>query len=135
MPSTLASFEKGHRFAPAHFELSQDWVRDYIVAVEDGAIAATPGLVPPMSLAALSIRALLDEASLPPGSIHVGQELSFNRAVTIGESLTVRAQITSRGERQGWVLMGVALTVDDAREASVMEGRATITFPLDARDG
>ena len=135
MPSTLASFGKGHRFAPVHFELSQDWVRDYVVAVEDDAIAAMSGFVPPMSLAALSIRALLDEASLPPGSIHVGQELSFRRAVAVGETLTVQAEITSRGERQGWILMGVAMTVDDAAESSVMEGRATITFPLEASDG
>ena len=135
MPSTLASFEKEHRFEPARFELSRDWVRGYVVAVEDQAIASLGHVAPPMSLAGLSIRALLDRAALPPGSIHVAQELSFQRSVTIGETLTAKARITSRGERQGWVLMGVAITVEDSDERPVMEGRATITFPLGPEGG
>ena len=131
MPATLASIEKGHRFASVQFQLSPEWVRDYVAAVEDDAIAAVGALVPPMALAALSIRALLGQAALPRGAIHVGQELAFKRSVTVGETLMAKAEITSRGERQGWVLMGVAMTVEDQAEAPVMQGRATITFPLD----
>ena len=131
MALTLASLEKGHRFATATFELTAVWVRDYVAAVEDGAIAGIGDYVPPMALAAWSIRALLEQSSLPSGSIHAAQELTFARPAVIGESLGVHAEIVSRGERQGWVLMAVGLCVVDQGGVAVMDGRATITFPVD----
>jgi acyl dehydratase len=128
MSQTLAALEKGHAFPATPFTLTEDWVRDYIEAVDDNAIAT--GSVPPMALAALSIRALLEHSGLPPGAIHLAQELSFRRAVAIGEILAASADVTSRGERQGWVLMGVSLKVTDEGGEAVMDGRATISFPL-----
>ena len=102
----------------------------YIDAVADAAIRdAGSALVPPMAIAALSMRAPIEASSLPPGTLHAGQELAFHRAVRIGEELTVAASIASRGERAGWVLMGVDLAVS-ADGAKVMTGRATVTFPV-----
>lgn len=135
MTTTLAALPKGHRFPPITFDLAREWVRDYAEAVEDGAIAALVGRVPPMAVAALSIRALLQSAGLPSGAVHLGQELAFHAPVGIGEQLSAAAEITSRGERQGWVLMGVDLAVADASGRSVMNGRATVTFPLDPDSG
>jgi len=60
--------------------------------------------------------------------------LSFHRPVSVGERLAARAAVISRGERQGWVLMGVELAVDDASGEVVMEGRATVTFPSGGSD-
>jgi acyl dehydratase len=130
MPQTLAQLEKGHSFPPAPFTLTDHWVREYIAAVGDTAIESA-GAVPPMALAALSIRCLLEQSGLPPGAIHVAQELVFRRPVAVDETLAASAEVASRGERQGWVLMGVALEVADEAGQSVMSGRATITFPLD----
>ena len=128
--TTLAALEKGHEFPPASFDLSEAWVDAYVASVEDEAIGALEGgFVPPMAIAALSIRALLDQASLPPGTLHAGQELTFTSPVRRGEPLTVTARIVSRGERAGWVLMGVELRV--ARDGvAVMTGRATLSFPV-----
>jgi len=130
MPPSLATLDKGYRFAPVEFGLSHEWVQSYVNAVGDQAIAGVGAYAPPMSLAALAIRALLEQSSLPPGSIHVGQELSFLRPAAVGERLYVRAGVFSRGQRQGWVVMGVGLAVVDAADKVVMDGRATITFPL-----
>lgn len=135
MALTLAALPKGHRFPPITFDLSPAWVRQYTQAVEDGAIGRIEGGVPPMAVAALSIRALLQSAGLPPGAVHLGQELSFHRALSSGERLSAAAEIASRGERQGWVLMGVDLAVTDASQRPVMSGRATVTFPLDGGEG
>lgn len=131
MTVSLRHLPKGHRFPPVAFHLSSHWVGEYLRAVEDAAIVGYQGVVPPMALAALSISAFLESASLPPGSVHLGQELSFHRAARIGEHLRAEAEIVSRGERQGWVLMGVALAVTDDTDAPVMTGRASVTFPLD----
>lgn len=127
---TLASLEKGHEFPAMEFDLSPEWVRAYIAAVEDGAIGIMgAGAVPPMAIATLSIRALLERAGLPAGAVHAGQEMSFHRAVRTGERLTASARIVRRGERQGWVLMSVDMAVTAAGGGTVMTGRAMVTFP------
>lgn len=131
MPQTLAELEKGHEFPSTTFELSSDWVTAYVAAVHDkSARNLGAGAVPPMAVAALSVRALLERASLPPGSIHAAQELAFHRPARTGDTVSLQARILSRGERAGWVLMGVSLEATIAGEP-VMSGRATITFPLD----
>ena len=131
----MASFGKGHSFPAASFDLSPEWVGEYVAAVEDGAIGGLgEGIVPPMAVAALSVRALLQEASLPPGSVHAAQELRFHRIVRTGERLGARADVVSRGERAGWVLMGIELTVEDASGEPMMTGRATLSFPVGDED-
>jgi 3-hydroxybutyryl-CoA dehydratase len=129
MTATLEALPKGHHFPATSFDLSSQWVSEYTAAVEDGAISALGDFVPPMAIAALSIRALLDHAGLPGGAIHLGQEIAFSRAVRPAERLAARAQIASCGERRGWVLMGVDLTVSDEAANPVMTGRGTVTFP------
>ncbi len=130
MALSLADALRGHRFPATEFDLSPEWVQGYVAAVEDAAIGAHEGLVPPMAVAALSIRALLENAMLPPGAVHLGQELAFLRKVRVGERLRADAEVISRGERQGWVLMAVGLVASAADGGQVMSGRATVTFPL-----
>ncbi len=127
--TTLAALEKGHEFPPASFDLSEEWVEAYVASVGDEAIGALDGgFVPPMAVAALAIRALLEQASLPPGTLHVGQELAFTAPVRLGETLTVAARIASRGKRAGWALIAVELRVA-GDDGTVMTGRATLSFP------
>ena len=132
MTATLAAYAKGHQFPPLLLDLSDEWVRSYVEAVEDGTTEPHPGPVPPMALAALAIGALMKSAGLPQGAVHVAQELSFVRSVSAGEALTATARVLSRGERQSWVLIGIQLTVADDSGNSVMDGRATLTFPVAA---
>jgi acyl dehydratase len=132
MPANFAALPKDHEFLPTAFTLSEEWVNAYIEAVDDHAIAAVGDtFVPPMALVALSIRALIEGSPLPPGTLHAGQELAFHRAVGIGEQLTVGARVVSRGERAGWVLLSVDFGVSSGGE-DVMNGRATITFPIES---
>ncbi|MEE8370362.1 MAG: MaoC family dehydratase [Dehalococcoidia bacterium] len=131
MPQSLEALSKGYEFPPVAVDLSSGWVRDYTAAVEDEAIGALGAdLVPPMALAALSLRALLQGARLPAGAIHLGQEVSFARPVGVGERISAGGRVASRGERRGWVVMGIELTVEDESRAPVMTGRATVTMPL-----
>jgi acyl dehydratase len=129
MPSTLAALPKGYEFPTASFTLTPEWVKSYVSAVDDGAIGALGETrVPPMAIATLAIRALIEASPLPAGTLHAGQELSFRRAVSVGEELSVAAKVASRGERAGWVLMSVDFDVSSAGE-TVMTARGTITFP------
>ena len=132
MPPRLDTLARGHELPATTFELSPEWVRQYVVAVEDEAIGLLgPDLVPPMAVAALAVRALLERATLPPGAVHIGQEMTFRRAARVGERLSASARVVSRGERQGWVLMGIDLSVE-GEGGPIMEGRATVTMPAAA---
>lgn len=132
MPEPLLALPKGHHFPPATFTLSRDWVAEYIAAVGDEAIGGIgPDMVPPMALATQAIRALIEASPLPEGALHAGQEITFKRAVSMGETITVKARIASRGERAGWVLMSVDFDAQAGGE-SVMSARGTITFPAEA---
>jgi hypothetical protein len=103
MSATLAALPKGHEFPSTTFTLSPDWVVAYVNAVDDAAIRDVgSALLPPMAVAALSIRAMIEASPLPPGTLHVGQELAFHRAVGIGEQLTVGARGDQDGKSVVW---------------------------------
>src|SRR5437879_13517810 len=98
MPATLAALPKGHELPAASFTLSPEWVVAYIDAVGDAAIRDTgPALVPPMAIAALSMRALIEASPPPPRTLHAGHEIAFPRAALRGEQLTRPASIRPRG--------------------------------------
>jgi acyl dehydratase len=132
MPSTLATLPKGYEFPTTKFTLTRGWVDAYADAVGDTTIrSVSADAVPPMAIAALSIRALIEASPLPPGTLHAGQEFSFHRPVSVGDELSVGARVASRGERAGWVLMSVDLEVSASGE-QVMKGRGTLTFPVES---
>ncbi|TMB67642.1 MAG: hypothetical protein E6J43_08055 [Chloroflexi bacterium] len=134
MTVSLADLPKGHEFAATRLKLTPQWVAEYVGAVEDDAIGAMAGHpYPPLALATCSVRALLEQAALPEGAIHVGQELNFSLSSETESELVARAHIASRGERQGWVLMGIDLRVETNGGTAMMSGRATITFPTNSQ--
>ena len=131
MTVSLAALPKGHEFAETRFKLTEEWVAEYVRAVEDEAIGSVAGFgFPPLALAACSVRALLEQAALPDGAVHVGQELNFSLNRESELEVVARARIASRGERQGWVLMGLDLSIESESGAQIMSGRTTVTFPV-----
>ena len=131
MTISLADLEKGHEFPPVTFELTPEWVGQYIAATRDeSGRALGPQLVPPMAIATLCIRTILEQSSLPSGSIHAAQEIAFMGGALPGETLAAQARIVSRGGRAGWVLLNVTLEATSAGHR-VMTGRAMLTFPVD----
>ncbi len=126
----LDRLPKGHRFAPATYRLTDDWVDAYLAAVGDAVTPSlAPEVVPPVAVLALAVRALLEQARLPEGSLHLSQELACHRAARRGERVTAEVTIVSRGERAGWLLLGIELAVRDERGAPVISGRATLGVP------
>jgi len=126
----LDQLPKGHRFAPTTYTLDDAWVDAYLAATEDVTTAALePQAVPPLAVLALAVRALLEQARLPEGSLHLSQEMACHRLPRRGETVTAEAAIVSRGERQGWLLLGIELTVRDQRGDPVVSGRATLGVP------
>ena len=66
----------GQEFPPATFQVDSTIVADYLKAIEeDNVLYQDTGLVPPMAVAALALKALINAISMPPGTIHVSQDL------------------------------------------------------------
>jgi 3-hydroxybutyryl-CoA dehydratase len=129
MTVPLEQLSRGDRIAGAASDFSKDWVASYIDAVEDKAIGKHGDLAPPMAIATLSVRALLEQVRLPEGAVHAGQGLVVGPAVQTGAGLGASAIIKSRGERSGWVLMNVAHEVLDDMYEQVLVGEALLAFP------
>jgi acyl dehydratase len=130
----IASLEKGHRFPPVTFALDEAAVRGYLEAVEDAALPALcedegQTWAPPMAVAALALRGLMEAMGLPPGAIHASQEFEFRRPVAVGERLASRAWLAHRSQRSGWLALAVEMEAVDETGQAVLAGRAGVLIP------
>ena len=126
--------EKGYQFGAASFVLDEEAVARYLEAVEDEALprlaqAEGKAWVPPMAMAAQALRSLMEEMTLPAGSIHASQELEFVRAVEAGERITCRARLAHRSQRGGWWVLAVEMEGADESGRPVLAGRSTVRVP------
>lgn len=92
-------------------------------------------LAPPMAVAALSLKGVVNDLAIPGGTLHVGQELEFRRAVAIGERLACNALLTQNSVRGSWRFLVVRLEVDDSDGHRVMDGKSTIMLPFEGMLG
>ena len=134
MKRAVEALEKGHQFPATSFVLDEEAVARYVEAVEDEALprlakAEGKAWVPPMAVAALALRSLMEEMTLPAGSIHASQELEFVRAVETGERVTCRTWLGHRSQRSGWWVLAVEMEGADESGQAVLAGRLTVMVP------
>jgi acyl dehydratase len=121
----------GQEFSPATFQLDAAAVADYLKAVEeDSAIYRATGLVPPMALAALALKSLIDTISMPAGTIHVSQEFEFLAAVNVQDALTSQARVSRIQERGKLHLMTVDISVVNQEQKQVLSGKTSFVLPV-----
>ena len=109
------------------YVLDEAAVSAYVAAVGDS--SATPSTAPPMALAALSFRGVVNDLQIPGGTVHVRQELRFMGMVTPPETLDCRATLVQNSVRGEWRFLVVQLKVDDQGGRQVMDGKSTIIVP------
>ena len=121
------------------YQLDEDMVGEYIGAVKDVSDSPLRGdgrrLAPPMSMAALSLRGVVQDLQIPGGTLHVGQEFEFAKAVTVGSTLECEATLAQNSVRGGMRIMVVTSTVRDADGVEVMSGKSTIMLPENLLSG
>ena len=130
----IALLHKGYSFPPVSFVLDGAAVKRYLEAVEDVAFAAlceaeAQAWVPPMAVAALAVRGLMEAMGLPAGAVHTSQEIEFRRPVLVGERLASRAWIAHRSHRGGWLALAVEMEATDDSGQAVLVGRASVLIP------
>ena len=111
----------GYEFPPVSYQVDSVRVADYLGAVdEDNALYRDTGLVPPMAVAALALAALSRGMTMPPGAIHVSQEVEFLAAVSTADTVISQATVARSQNRGKFHMVTVDLSVvnqeDDDRE-------------------
>ena len=128
----------GQKVSRRSYLLDGKMIADYMGAVQDesGLLNTREGkpLAPPMSIAALSVGGVVQDLEIPGGSLHVGQELDFVRAVSVGETLECEATLKQNSVRGGWRFMVIESEVQDSEGRIVMAGSSTVIVPVSADD-
>ena len=130
--STLAV---GQEISNRLIRIDADTVTKYVAAVDDA--TARPGAsgeakAPPMAVAALGLRGVLDDLGIPSGALHAGQELRFSGPVDVDSSLQFRATVARNSVRRTSRFVDIALSVVDEDEREVMSGTTTLIMPGEA---
>ncbi len=130
--STLAV---GQEISNRMIRVDAHTVAKYVGAVDDA--TAHPGgpgeaKAPPMAVAALGLRGVLDDLGIPSGALHAGQELRFSGPVDVDASLKCRATVARNSVRRSSRFVDIALSVVDEDEIEVMSGTTTLIMPGEA---
>ena len=128
----LNTLEPGHTLVDREIVITDSMADDYVRAVGDEcALYADEGLVPPMAVAALVMAEAMEAVSLPAGTVHTGQELTFSRAVATGSAVRCSATVAANSVRRGTRFLTLDLRGALNGEPAV-EGRAALAVPEDA---
>ena len=125
----LTDLPAGHEFPTVTFLLDSQRIRDYVASTEDElGVYEGLGAAPPLAVAAFALGALLEEVTLPEGTLHVSEALSFNAPVPIGAAVECRARLVQRSVRGGMVVSVLETEIThDGRLA--LTARATVMSP------
>ena len=126
-----SNLSTGYEFEPAIFRLNSESVTAYLDAVEsDRLIYEKNGIVPPMAIAALAMTAMAEGMSLPPGAIHVSQDLQFLNPVSIDETLTSYAKVNRKVERGKFHMLTIGINVNNQNNMPVITAETGFILPV-----
>ena len=129
MPTVLTDLTAGHVFPPIQFSVDAARARAYLAATGDSlGLYERENVAPPLAVAALALGALLQEVSLPDGTLHASEALTCAATVPLGAALECRATLTQRSVRAGYV---VSVLDSDIvlNGATALSTRATVLSP------
>ncbi len=120
----------GYEFPPSSYKLDSSMVSTYLKAVEDTSrLYQDTELIPPMAIAAYAMVALSEGICLPPGTIHISQELEFIDTVSTNDTLTSYAKVSRKQGRGKFHLLTVNLNVFNQRQKAVLAGKTSFMLP------
>jgi acyl dehydratase len=120
----------GFEFPPQSYVLDTSVVLQYLEAVkESSGIYRNEGLVPPMAVTAYAMASLSQAVTMPPGTIHVSQELDFLKLVKVGDTVTCYSRVSRKVDRGGLRLMNTDITVLNQDQEKVLAGRVGFVLP------
>lgn len=120
----------GYEFPPASFRLDSVMVADYLKALEEaGSYYRDNELVPPLAVAASAMASLSEAISLPPGTIHVSQEIEFSGTVSTEDTLTSYTKVSRKQDRGKLHLLNIDFKVLNQKQQTVLSAKAGFILP------
>jgi hypothetical protein len=121
----------GYEFEPSSFSIDDSATTKYLDAVDGSkGIYEKNNTVPPMSIAALAMTAMAEGLSMPPGAIHVSQDIQFLNPVRINENLTSYARVNRVVKRGKIHMLNIGVNVVNERNISVLAGETSFILPV-----
>jgi hypothetical protein len=121
----------GYEFVPSGFSIDAESVDKYLDAVDGSkGIYKKNNSVPPMSRAALAMTAMAEGLSMPPGAIHVSQEITFRNSARINENLTSHARVNRIVKRGKLHMLSIGINVINDKNIPVLEGETSFILPV-----
>lgn len=125
-----SQLETGYEFPPSLYKLDASVVATYLKAVEDTSYPYENNkVVPPMAIAASAIAALSRSICLPPGTIHISQELEFRDEARIDDGLTGYARVNRKWSRGRFHFLDVEFNICGHDQKTVLTGRTSFILP------
>ena len=122
--------EAGYEFPPTSYKLDSAMVATYLKATEETSrLYQDTGLIPPMAIAAYAMAALSERISIPPGTIHVSQEIEFIDTVSVGDTIICHAKVSRKQDRGKLHLLAVDLNVFNQNQKVVLTGKTSFILP------
>jgi hypothetical protein len=120
----------GFEFPPQSYKLDSSTISLYLEAVkESNDLYRSEGLVPPMAVTAFAMSALAGAVTMPPGTIHVSQELDFLKLVKVGDTITCYSTVSRKVDRGGLRLMNTDIKVLNQNDEKVLTGKVGFVLP------
>ena len=116
--------EVGYEFPSIGYELTPLIISKYEEAVE--AYSPMADIVPPLAIAAYTMKAISQSFTLQPGVVHASQELEFFKPVAIGSRIDCHAQIIQKTNRDKLTMMVIGFNTFDQDKEKVLSGKATV---------
>lgn len=131
----MRQLEAGQELTVGPWTMDAATVEAYLDAVSDDTSPyRESGLAPPMAVAGRTLGALVESLSMPPGSVHVGQELEFLGAVKVGQELACSMRLARQSKRGGWIILVLEFSAQAEGEV-VLRGKTTVMLPLEEVSG
>lgn len=127
--TVLTDLSAGHEFEPVTFSIETERVRAYLAATgDDLALYEASNVAPPLAIAAFALGALLEEVTLPEGTLHISENLSYSKAVPLRAAVDCRARLAQRSVRAGMVVSVLETEISFENEVA-LTARATVMSP------
>ena len=121
----------GYEFEPSVFSIDGKSVDKYLNAVDgERSIYKKDNTVPPMSIAALAMTAMAEGLSMPPGAVHVSQDIHFLNQVRVDENLTSYARVNRIVKRGKLHMLSIGINVVNDKNISVLSGETSFILPV-----
>ena len=104
-------------------------VRDYVAATgDDLELYEEAQVAPSLAVAAFALGALLESVSLPGGSLHASEALSFKAPIPFDAQVECRAVLAQRSVRGGYVVSVLESEIVH-NGSTALTARATVMSP------